>query len=57
MGNNDTEECLKLGLRDEIGSVKETKIVMQFRILEFKNTDVRYGAPNLAIRLAFRAPG
>ena len=26
-------ECLKLGLRDEIDSVKETKIVLQFQAL------------------------
>jgi hypothetical protein len=53
MANGGTERYLKLGLRDEIGSVKETKIGLRFPILDFKIADVRKRAPNPAIRLAF----
>jgi hypothetical protein len=36
-----TERRLKLGLGDEISSVKETKKLLQFPTVEYKNADVR----------------
>src|SRR3954470_11205749 len=54
MGNGATERCLKLGLRDEINSVKETKNHPSFRWLECEITDTRCAAPNPAFRLDFR---
>src|SRR5450432_101798 len=54
MGHGRTERCLKLGLGDEINSVKETKKQLQFPILDYEITGARYGAPNPAFRLDFR---
>jgi hypothetical protein len=56
MGHGCTERCLKLGLRDEISSVKETKKWLTFPMLDYKNADPRCGAPNPAFRLDFRGP-
>lgn len=43
-------ECLKLGLRDEIDSVKETKIALSFQALHYETTGTRSRAPNPANR-------
>src|SRR5882724_1832935 len=50
-------ECLKLGLRDEIDSVKETKIVLRFQILHYENTGTRSHGPNPANRHDLPLPG
>ena len=49
-----TERCLKLGLGDEISSVKETKKYLQFPALDYENARARTGAPNPAFRLDFQ---
>src|SRR6478609_7171723 len=55
MGQN-AASCLKLGLRDEIDSVKETKIVLSFSILDYETADTRGSAPNPANRHDFPSP-
>ena len=52
----DAASCLKLGLRDEIDSVKETKIVLSFSVLDYETLDACYGAPNPANGLDFPRP-
>jgi hypothetical protein len=49
--------CLKLGLRDEIDSVKEAKIVFSFPTLDYETASDRYGTPNPANRHDFPSPG
>jgi hypothetical protein len=49
--------CLKLGLRDEIDSVKETKIDLQFQWLDYEIAGTRAGTPNPANRHDFRLLG
>ena len=56
MGGN-AASCLKLGLRDEIDSVKETKIVLSFSILDYETADLRRGGPNPANRQDFPCLG
>ena len=47
----DVASSLKWGLRDEIGSVKETKIALSFQTLEYETLSRRGSAPNPAFRL------
>jgi len=56
MGKN-AASCLKLGLRDEIDSVKEAKISLLFSTLECETTGNRYGTPNPANRHDLPSPG
>src|SRR3954468_9716008 len=56
MGQN-AASCLKLGLGDEIDSVKETKIVLSFSVLDYETASTRCGAPNPANRQDFPSPG
>src|SRR6478609_3654318 len=56
MGTN-AASCLKLGLRDEIDSVKEAKIVLLFSALDYENLSDRYGSPNPANRHDLPSPG
>src|SRR6185369_2944680 len=53
----DAASCLKLGLRDEIDSVKEAKISLSFSTLECETTGNRYGTPNPANRHDLPSPG
>ena len=53
----DVARSLKVGLRDEIDSVKETKIVQLFPILDCETADTRCGAPNPANRQDFPSLG
>jgi len=53
----DAASCLKLGLRDEIDSVKETKKVLRFQQLDYETADARAGTPNPANRHDFHPLG
>src|SRR6478735_1181908 len=52
----DAASCLKLGLRDEIDSVKEVKIEQLFQALDYERTGDRNATPNPANRHDFRRP-